>query len=312
MRKINPLVLIVYTVCFVGAAYLIGYGADMLTGMKGGLFRVLAVLACWIIYLDTANLIFYPIAKRILEKNLGKLNFGMTRTFETIGPWSMHSMLCIEEATGRVALASTFNPFKFQMVHASELSHVRSAYSRAPFGGTRYVFLQFYHGKRRFRFPTFTSRVPFLLSSKQVQESIAAADELADLIKRFMPAQVLAEESKPAAPRSKAPLAKGGIAGFILAFIAYDINAMLVWMYSIYLGPLAMQDDFFKMLSYLVFLPGIILAVVGLILAISSLVKASKTPMRGKGFAIAAIVINAVHVVSLAIMLLSFQNYYFV
>ncbi|MCR5328114.1 MAG: DUF4190 domain-containing protein [Saccharofermentans sp.] len=308
MRKINPLVLIVYTVCFVGAAYLIGYGADMLTGMKGGLFRVLAVLACWIIYLDTANLIFYPIARRILEKNLGKLNFGMTRTFETSGPWSMHSMLCIEEATGRVALASTFNPFKFQMVHASELSHVRSAYSRAPFGGTRYVFLQFYHGKRRFRFPTFTSRVSFLLSSKQVQESIAAADELADLLKRF----ALAEESKPAAPGSKAPLAKGGIAGFILAFIAYDINATFVFMYSIYLGPLAMQDDFFKMLSYLVFLPGIILAVVGLILASSSLAKASKTPMRGKGFAIAAIVINAVHVVALAIMLLSFQNYYFV
>ena len=303
MRKYNPLVVIIYTAFFLGVIGWFGFIADELIGVLGHFFLIILLLSCWVIYLDVANWILYPIAKRNLEKNLREQNFTMTRTFETRGLWNMHSMLCIEESTGRVAYTSTFNPFKFQMIHASELRHVQSAYSRGPFGGTRYVFLQFYYNNKRFRFPTFVSRVMMSLSARSVQEALAEGEELANLLRRFTPPSVLAEESRPRAHRSYVPFAKGGIIGFIFAFIALDINAVVNLLFFMYSSVIAIQDQPYRLMTFVVFLPGILLAVVGLILAISSLIQASKTPMRGKGFAIAATALNAVQLAGLAISL---------
>ena len=304
MKKYNALVFIIYFVCFIAAACLIGIVAGRLVGVTGinNVFLILSLGSCWIFFVDIANLILFPIAKHTMKKNMEEENFGRTAELVSDGIYSLKTMLCIDEDSGRIAYVSPFNPYSFQTAHAGDLTKVRSAYSRGPFGGTRIVFFEFYYNGKRSRFPIFRSRHTWALSSSRVQNAIARGDEICRIINRFQPP--LEPVVRSSSPRSKVPLAKSGITGLVLAFVSLDLNAALMLYYLMYSPAIAMQDEPFKTLSFLVFLPGAGLAIAGLILAIKALVSASKTPMRGKGFAIAALVLSSVVLVLLILVLI--------
>lgn len=123
------------------------------------------------------------IAKKTMEKNSKKENFGRCSTFITEGSFTIGAILTIDENTGRVAYVSYWNPHEFQMMHAKDLTNIKSSYIKAPFGGTQYVYFEFYYKNKRVRIPTFTaSKVVYSLQSREVLEGISKADTFCDLL----------------------------------------------------------------------------------------------------------------------------------
>ena len=252
-------------------------------------------------FTDLPNLIVFPFAKKKMDKYLKEQNFGTTTTFICRGFMTFRSMLCIDEDTGRIAYISVTNPFKVQMAEARELSKFRSTYARGPFGGTRHAFFEFYQGKNRLRFTTFRSpRSMWTVSSTRVQNALATGDRIGNLLLKFNP------NVKDLTKDPDMPFSKTGLWGFILAFI------------SIYFAIAALISEFFINMAraglnrtseipfYALSFAGIALAAAGLILGIKVLKDASKSPVRGSGFAKTAIVMGSIVLIILVWIVIAF------
>ena len=147
--------------------------------------KVLVVFVPWMIIWYPMVALFYfgwcnawngRTAKKTMEKNSKAQGFGESSTFTARGSFVLGQIVRIDHATGRVAYVSCQNPRQFQMVHARELTGIQSNYIGGPFGGTRYVYFEFYYQNKRVRIPTFTSRSMYSMKSKVVQDSVAKAE----------------------------------------------------------------------------------------------------------------------------------------
>lgn len=239
---------------------------------------------------DLTNLIVFPFSKRTMAKNLEKENFGKTTTLVTHGVWVLKSMLCIDEDTGRVAYVPVTNPFKFQMVNATELSKIRTSHVKGPFGaGARSVFLEFYQGNKKFRFYIFrTRRITWELSSNRVKNAYATGNRICDLLLKFNP------NGNDFTINRNIPFSKLGLRGFILSFISiYVTVAALTYRSLISVSNGEKLPKLYVPFFALSFI-GAVLAILGLVLGIKVLKDASGSPVRGRGFAKTAIIMSSI------------------
>ncbi|MCR4767145.1 MAG: hypothetical protein K5875_04220 [Saccharofermentans sp.] len=298
MKKHNPLAVLILIAANLAVGCLTGIALGALTGIRGFNWMILITIPLFLLlFPNLTNLFVFPIARKTMEKNLAKQHFGKTTTFINTDLWSLRKMLCIDEDTGRVAYVSVTNPFKFQMVHATELNKITTAYMVGPFGGTRYVYFEFCHGNTRFRFPTFRTRTMWFVSSTHVQDAIATGENICNLLLRFNPSG--ADFSK----NNDIPFSKTGLKGFIFAFISiyFAIAAVLS---EFYISTMAGLDplSFSGIPAYAITFAGAAFAVTGIVLGIKALRGASAAPVRGRGFAKTAVIMSSI---VLAILLLS-------
>lgn len=184
MKKYNVLVIILSFLIPTTIAVLIGLVIGLIVGKEGliSLWVVLAVLFAWSFYPVYMNNMLILFAKKTMEKNSGKQNFGRTFTFTNKNTGTCGCVFRIDESSGRVAYVSAMNPFQFQMCHAKDLVDINSSYMKGPFGGTRYVYFTFCYKNKRIKIPTFTSRNMYSLSSSYVQEGLGKAQDICNLL----------------------------------------------------------------------------------------------------------------------------------
>jgi len=309
MKRNSVPTIILLTAIYLAAGILLGNLAGWLLNLKG----VITILLLEVIFIGFApltNLFMFPVAKRTMEKGVKANNFGKTTTLFSNGTHRIKSMLCIDEETGRVAYTSALNPFKFQMAEAKELSKVRSGYARAPLGGTRYVYFEFYHGNNRMRIPTLaTARLVYFVQSRQVQEALAAGENFGNLILKFNPKACLTDDK---INNRVMPFIKIGIPATICAGLSIFV-AVVSMCGEIYISSLnGWKDDLLNngMFAFVTVFIALALAVTGLILGIKGLKQAaSDGPVRGLGFSKAATIISSIVI---AVLLLTFALFIFV
>ena len=309
MKRNSVPTIILLTAIYLAAGILLGNLAGWLLNLKG----VITILLLEVIFIGFAhltNLFMFPIAKRTMEKGVKANNFGKTTTLYSNGTHRIKSMLCIDEETGRVAYTSALNPFKFQMAEAKELSKVRSGYARAPLGGTRYVYFEFYHGNNRIRIPTLaTARLVYFVQSREVQEALAAGENFGNLILKFNPKACLTDDK---INNRVMPFIKIGIPATICAGLSIFV-AVVSMCGEIYISSLnGWKDDLLNngMFAFVTVFIALALAVTGLILGIKGLKQAaSDGPVRGLGFSKAATIISSIVI---AVLLLTFALFIFV
>lgn len=309
MKRNSVPTIILLTAIYLAAGILLGNLAGWLLNLKG----VITILLLEIIFIGFAhltNLFMFPVAKRTMEKGVKANNFGKTTTLFSDGTHRIKSMLCIDEETGRVAYTSALNPFKFQMAEAKELSKVRSGYTRAPLGGTRYVYFEFYHGNNRMRIPTLaTARLVYFVQSREVQEALATGENFGNLILKFNPKACLTDDK---INNRVMPFIKIGIPATICAGLSIFV-AVVSMCGEIYISSLnGWKDDLLNngMFAFVTVFIALALAVTGLILGIKGLKQAaSDGPVRGLGFSKAATIISSIVI---AVLLLTFALFIFV
>ncbi len=309
MKRNSVPTIILLTAIYLAAGILLGNLAGWLLNLKG----VITIFLLEIIFIGFApltNLFMFPVAKRTMEKGVKANTFGKTTTLFSDGTHRIKSMLCIDEETGRVAYTSALNPFKFQMAEAKELSKVRSGYARAPLGGTRYVYFEFYHGNNRMRIPTLaTARIVYFVQSREVQDALAAGENFGNLILKFNPKARLTDDK---INNRVMPFIKIGIPATICAGLSIFV-AVVSMCGEIYISSLnGWKDDLLNngMFAFVTVFIALALAVTGLILGIKGLKQAaSDGPVRGLGFSKAATIISSIVI---AVLLLTFALFIFV
>lgn len=129
-------------------------------------------------FFTSSNAISDSIMKKTVKKYEGSYGFVACRTFT-----AYNAILKVDVPTGRIAFISWLNPFEFQVISAAEIENVTSSYMEGPFGGTNYVYFQFFHKGKKFRIPTFVAiKAMYRLDSVQVLEGVSKADAYAELL----------------------------------------------------------------------------------------------------------------------------------
>lgn len=189
MKKINFGVIILEAIIMVVPSILLGFVLSFLlvfiAKMAGNdvshmqeAFTVTFTLVAYVMLVVTTFSSFNEkIANKTMSKHMKEHNFQNYSTF-----YAASSVIRISPASGKVAYVSKFNPFKFQLVPAKEMTDIKSDYMKGPFGGTRYVYFEFKLNKQKMRFPTFTSRQMYSLQHSMVVDGIAKADLYAELL----------------------------------------------------------------------------------------------------------------------------------
>ena len=303
------------TIIFLIASYL---AVGILTGTVGGwllnrdLNIVITLILLSVIFIgftDLTNLIMFPIAKRTMAKGIKANNFGMTTALFSRGTHRIKSMLCIDEETGRVAYTSALSPFKFQMAESKDLSKVRTGYERAPLGGTRYVFFEFYYGNNRIRIPTLaTARLVYFVESRQVRDALAAGENFGNLILKFNPkARLTADKIN----NREMPFIKIGIPATIFAGVSIFV-AVIAMCSEVFISSLeGWKDDLLSngLFAFVTVFIASALSVTGLVLGIKGLkAAAADGPVRGLGFSKAATVMSSIVII---VLLLTFALFIF-
>uniref|UniRef100_UPI004057B608 hypothetical protein n=1 Tax=Acetatifactor sp. TaxID=1872090 RepID=UPI004057B608 len=130
------------------------------------------------LYIGFSGLITGKLVNNTIEKNIEKHNFQNCSTFT-----SSNAIIKIDQRTGRIAYVARQNPFEFQIVSANDIDRIKSDYVKGTFGGTNYVYFEFYYNNKRYRIPTFTStRQMYSLKSAEVLEGISKADAYAEML----------------------------------------------------------------------------------------------------------------------------------
>ena len=309
-RNSVPTILLMVAICF-AIAILLGTLAAWILRIEGdNWFLAITIPGVFIGFAHLSNLIMFPIAKKTMEKGIRANNFGKTTTLFSRGTHRIKSMLCIDEETGRVAYTSALSPFKFQMAEAMELSKVRSEYARAPLGGTRCVFFEFYHGNNRFRIPTLaTARLVYFVESRQVQDALAAGENFGNLILKFNPkARLTADKIN----NREMPFIKIGIPATIFAGVSIFVAVVAMCSEFVISSIKGWKDDLLNngMFAFVTVFIALVLAVTGLILGTKGLKQAAADgPVRGLGLSKAATVISSIVI---AVLLLTFALFIFI
>ncbi len=187
MKKIDVKFLLLQVVILIAVSTIIGIIISAVVGGVNPIVGGLRTMPLFLFFVAMAygvfgNMFTGPIARKTMEKHSKKENFEKSSTFVTDDSFTIGAIVKIDENTGRVAYVSYGNPYEFQMVQAKELTNIKSSYMKAPMGGTRYVYFEFYYNNKRVRIPTFTSRYVFSLQSQAVLEGISKADAFCDLL----------------------------------------------------------------------------------------------------------------------------------
>ena len=302
MKKHSVAVILILAAVYFAVGYLLGVIIGCIFGIAPEDFNWLAAITIplfmmW--YVDLTNLIMFPFAKKTMEKALNDQNFGKTITHVNEGAYTFKNILCIEEETGRVVYVSVTNPFRAQTAHAKDFSKIRYKFDRGPFGGTRFVFFEFYYGNTAFCFTTFRSPKSYWeLSSPRVREAITTAENICNLLLKFNPG------GNDFSIDYSLPFSKTGLAGFILSFVSVfvAVAAVCCEYFTKYVNGNAIP-------AYVLVFAGMVLSGIGLGLGIKVLAGAAKNPVRGLGFAKTAVVMSSI---VLAISLLSLILFIFV
>ena len=312
MKRNSVPTIILMIASYIAASVLLSIVGCILTHMPIGadnIFLPLLLMVFFMGFPNITNLILFPVAKRTMMKGIEANNFGKTTTFISKGAYRIKTMLCVDEETGRVAYTSSLSPFKFQMAEAKELSKVRTGYERAPLGGTRYVFFEFFYGNNRFRIPTFyTARLVYFIESRQVQEALATGENICNLILKFNP---------------QARLTADKISNRKMPFIKIGIPATVFGGMSIFLAVAAMCSEFYissfegwkddllnnGMFAFVMVFIAFAVAATGLVLGIRGLKQAaSDGPVRGLGLSKAGTWMSSIVIV---VLLLTFALFIF-
>lgn len=183
MKKVNGvLISLCVVISLVGS---VATGIILGASMKNGDFVDTAIgLSILIIIVVTpiVGLICYIVFKQIAKKTMKKLNatdFSAAGTF-----YAGTATLKIDVVHGRIAYVSTLNPSALQVISAAQLENISSDYMKGPFGGTNYVYFQFYYNSKKMRIPTFTSRQVYSMNSEAVMTAISKADTYAGLLRQ--------------------------------------------------------------------------------------------------------------------------------
>lgn len=283
MRNANPLVVILLILGYLAAGLGLGALFGSLFGQTGfnNVFYYIIIPFIFIFFIDLTNLILFPVANITMNRNLEKEEFGEVTTYVCKNSWSLRKIICIENSTGRVAYVTVLDPFNFQTADARDLSKISSRYMPGPFGGTRYVFFEFYYKDKRFRFPTFTSRRMWMTTSSTVQNAIAAGDRIRDLLLKFQPGGA---EVKPEEDRH---FDKNGIRGFIFACVS-----IYMWVFALAARPFVLAG--YGAVSYILLAAGLAFDLAGIILGAKCLKAARIKSIRGLGFAKGAVVMGSI------------------
>jgi len=184
MKKYNAKVILGEIVFILVVSLIPSVAIALALGAKQGIvlsalpWYVLSVCFFFLLWIILINTVMGAFAKRTMEKHSESEGFGQSYTYINKDSGTVGAILRIDRDSGRVAYVSFQNPFAFQMVHASELSDFKSSYIKGPFGGTRYVYFEFWYDFKKVRIPTFTSRSMFMVTSTTVKRALAKGDEI--------------------------------------------------------------------------------------------------------------------------------------
>lgn len=135
-----------------------------------------------LLYFPLINHILSPIAKRTIRKQSADLGFEDAFTYTNKNTGTVGSITKIDIKGGRIGYVSFQNPFKFQVVPASEIKYLKADLIKGPFGGTRYVYFLFICRNKKTMIPTFTSRNMYSIGSTKVQDALAKANKVCGII----------------------------------------------------------------------------------------------------------------------------------
>ena len=302
-RNSAPTILLMIVICLV-IAILLGTLAAWILHIEGdNWFLAITIPGVYLFFVNLTNLIMFPIAKSTMKKGTTSNNFGKTTTFINRYQLRIRTMICIDEETGRVAYTSALNPFMFQMAEAKELSKVRTGYDRGPFGGTRYVYFEFFHGNNRFRIPTFSTRRVYFTESRQVQDAIATGENICNLILKFNPQGRLTADK---ISNREMPFIKIGIPATIFAGVSIFM-AVIAMFSEVFISSFeGWKEDLLNngMPAFVLVFIALALSVTGLVLGIKGLKAAAVDgPVRGLGFSKAATGMSSIVII---VLLLTF------
>ena len=302
MKKNNPFGIIILIAISVAFGYLLGTVLGWILGMKGFNVTLLIIvpLSAYC-FCDFANLVIYPIAKSTMNRNIKKHNFGKTTTYVSRANYTLKSILCIDEETGRVGYVSLSDPFRFQIANPGELSKIRSTVSAFAQGGRRFVFFEFYYGENKMRFPTYRVRSAYSISSDRIQQALDEGNRICNLLLRFNPG------GDDFSINRNIPFSKTGLWGFLLSFISIYVT-VAAFAYE------ATSDvSHTENTQFVEFLPvyalnfiAASLAIAGFVLGVITLKNASVSPVRGKGFAKTSVIMSPIALIILILALTAF------
>lgn len=131
-------------------------------------------------YFTFRNDISNKIMKKTVAKHEAEQGFMNSATFT-----SYKAIVKIDVTTGRFAYVAWMNPWEFQVFSFAEVEKIESGYRPGPFGGTNYIYFDFYYKGKRVRIPTFVAiHGMFRMDSQQVLDGISKADAYAELLKQ--------------------------------------------------------------------------------------------------------------------------------
>ncbi|MBR3341673.1 MAG: DUF4190 domain-containing protein [Clostridiales bacterium] len=298
MKKNNAFGIIILIAIILAADYLLSAVLAWILGWQDPtLFLIISVLFSMLLFPELVNPAVYPIAKSTMNKNIKKQNFGKTTTFTSRTRHTFKSILCIDEETGRVGYVSLSDPFRFQMANPGDLSKIRSTIGSVARGGTRFVFFEFYCGDNRMRFPIFKAGrhgLDMVVNPNIVQDSLDEGSRICNLLLRFNPG------GNDFSINRNIPFSKTGECGFIFSLISIHVTVVALMSEFIIAASHAESLSFDAfILSYVLILIATVLAITGLVLGIKAIKDARVSPVRGKGYAKAAVIIPSILLVIL-------------
>ena len=188
MKKIDMKFILIYGAILLALSFIIGaiigaaIGGDtpLIQGalnMTPFLFFLLLLVSCFL-----GNSFIGGIAKKTSKNGAEKEGMNNYSTFVNEGSFTLGSIICIDESTGKIGYVSYLNPKEFQVLSADAITDIKSSYVKGPLGGTSYVYFEFYYNKKKVRIPTFTSNNTYSLESTEVLEGISKADTFAEIL----------------------------------------------------------------------------------------------------------------------------------
>ena len=175
MKKVNFKFLaieiaVLYVLCVVLANVFILLAGDTPNLIVSMILAVIYLIPVSIIYFCYGSFVNKKLANKTIQEHASENGFINFNTFQGV------------EAAGKLAYISNRNPFEFQVVSAREITDVKSTYDKGPFGGTRYVYFQFYYQNVKYKVATFSSRNMASLQSTDVLEAISKGDAFVESI----------------------------------------------------------------------------------------------------------------------------------
>ena len=188
MKKIDAKYLLIWGVVLLALSYVIGLILCIATNgnpnpFAGAANTTLVFFFFLLIFsFFFGNNIVGKIAKKTLQAGIEKENMQNFSTFVNEGSFTLGSVICIDEETGKIGYVSYLNPKEFQLLSAANITDIKSSYVKGPLGGTSYVYFEFFYNKQKVRIPTFTSNNTYSLESSEVLEGISKADTFAEIL----------------------------------------------------------------------------------------------------------------------------------